>query len=210
MKKHFRLFSALLAACMSLTMVAGAANIAEDEVRTGVAHVAQEDGSVVDIPYEYTVPADATDDEATDIALEAARAAARGGVQTFSAESMTRVFRKTYKESPVKIPKKSSSLSATELSKRLPQDIDEIDVILYDVTGCSTINVSILNDNYPTETVYKVQTAETDTEVFFYNRCVADDGHSILFLDEGDYITARVSGNVDGEASSFKMYGYAY
>lgn len=77
MKKLNRIMSAAIAACMSLTMFAGAAeldtaaNTDKAETLIGYANVVTEDG-VVEQKFEYTIPIGANEDEKDEIALQAA------------------------------------------------------------------------------------------------------------------------------------------
>jgi len=77
MKKLNRILSAAVAACMTLTMFAGAAeldsaiNAPETETLTGTATIITKDG-VVYKPFEYTLPEDADEDEADEIILQSA------------------------------------------------------------------------------------------------------------------------------------------
>ena len=77
MKKLNRILSAAVAACMSLTMFAGAAELdsavdaPETETLTGTATIITEDG-VVYKPFEYTLPEGVDEEEADEIILQSA------------------------------------------------------------------------------------------------------------------------------------------
>ena len=83
MMKLNRILSAAVAMAMSFTMFAGAVSLdaaAEneaEETKTGTVHVMNEDGTTTETTFEYTLPADATEDEEADIAAQAARAAVK-------------------------------------------------------------------------------------------------------------------------------------
>lgn len=80
MIKLNRILSAAVAMAMSFTMFAGAVNLdaaadePETETLTGIARVITADG-VKDTEFEYTVPVDATEEERSEIASQAAEAA---------------------------------------------------------------------------------------------------------------------------------------
>ena len=213
MKKNFRFLSAVLAACMSLTMFAGAVDTsAETETLTGTVHIMNDDGSMVDIPYEYVVPVDAEEEEADEIGMQAACQIAQGNDNARGISNMTTVFKKVYSDNGMKfeIPRGSAELSDVAISRRLSQDLDAVALVVKGLSGCNRLNASVYNKSHDEETVYKVETASSNMEVMFFNRCVADDGHSILFLDEGDRIEGRISADRTFSATAFYMLGLVY
>ena len=110
--KFNRIMSAAIAACMSLTMFAGAANLdaaansTEMETLKGSAHVLTPDGGHTTKEFEYTVPVNASEDEKNDIAIQAAEEAVGTKPASRSARATSYTLATA---SNFSIPKKSSS-----------------------------------------------------------------------------------------------------
>ena len=141
--KFNRIMSAAIAACMSLTMFAGAANLdaaansTEMETLKGSAHVLTPDGGHTTKEFEYTVPVNASEDEKNDIAIQAAEEAVGTKPASRSARATSYTLATA---SNFSIPKKSSSTGhALTASRKLSGTRGgELVVFINGVTGCSS------------------------------------------------------------------------
>ncbi|MCI8857201.1 MAG: hypothetical protein HFH26_11775 [Clostridiaceae bacterium] len=214
--KFNRIMSAAIAACMSLTMFAGAANLdaaanstedSEPKTLTGVAHVLSADGSSIEKPFEYTIPVNASEAEEDHIALQAAREAA--GITSKARANYVRLG----SESDVTIPRKSSSLGhEIPITRDIQYDGGSLEFALRGVTGCSSVNLSFEKfDRFGNGTNFWQGSIDVDDDlinVFFYDGGMYP--NTTLYLYEGDMISAYISGNVKGWADKITVYNNNY
>lgn len=207
MKKHFRLISALLAACMSLTMAAGAANIAEDEpaathagdVISGTVYIHDEDGEVVDtVPYEVEIPVDASKQDEVDLIGDAAATAYQ------STLPMTRTNINNMIVLDSVADKALSKSYKSFFSYKLKQSFDEIAVGFIDLEGVSSVTVKVTGSGSGGFTAISRGTSlssdEGDVHIFAGERC--DDDADFFAPDKGVTLNVKVKANASGSCTA--------
>ncbi|MCI9483412.1 MAG: hypothetical protein HFH27_03000 [Clostridiaceae bacterium] len=211
MKKNFRFLSAVLAACMSLTMFAGAVDTsAETETLTGVAYVVTPEGKTQK-PFEYTVPVDATAEEKTELASQAAREAVGGASMAHSMRAAGEQELRSLKYTS--IPKKSSSTTGQSLSTgrtALAASGGNLEILLHDISDCTSVNLSFERVSTGTTGWLSGIDVSVDTTAVFisgYKEGYPDKDHIINFK-KGDKINTYISGNRSGNGYVSVTYKY--
>lgn len=203
MKKHFRLISALLAACMSLTMVAGAANIAEDEpaathagdVISGTVYIHDEDGDVTDsVPYEVEIPADASKQDEVDLIGEAAAAAYQSTLPMTRTNINNMIVLDSVVDQPIRTSYKSF------FTYKLKQDFDEIAVAFIEIEGATSIDVKVSGSgtNSFSGVVESVRPSSGSGDVHFFRNVSS----SYFEPDKGVTLDVKVRGNKSGSCTA--------
>ncbi len=192
MKKLNRILSAAVAACMSLTMFAGAAELdsavdaPETETLTGTACVVTADGSV-DTQFEYTVPVNATEEERAEIAREAAREAA--GMAPAGRSVNGKAFLTG-----------GANYSLTSSWRRISSGTFEADggyveITMTGIQGCTTVGVEL--NNAPKTTSVR----NSDAIIVFYDA-------EYILIREGNTASFRIKGSPNGTARIIEAYQY--
>lgn len=202
MKKYFRLISALLAACMSLTMVAGAANIADDEpaathagdVLTGTVYIHDEDGDVTDsVPYEVAIPADASKQDEVDLIGEAAAAAYQSTLPMTRTNINNMIVLDSVVDQPIR------TLYKTFFSYKLKQDFDEIAVGFLDIEGATSVDVRVSGSGTSSFSgVIRSLSSATEGDVHIYR----GSKDPYFAPDKGVTLKVEVRGNKSGSCTA--------
>lgn len=199
MKKAFRILSGILAACVTMVMAAGAVDTsAKDDgtvVHTGVATVVADDGSTVDKEYEFSAPADATEEELMEMNRNAAREAVYGRQGRRYIQSERIAY-----DTDFYIPRVSSG-NGNSLHGTPNYTPEEIEIYMSGITGCSRVNIAIENDEHPNESDYDTVSVES------YGGCrVVFVSTKAFPLYKKERYNFYFSGNTSGSADSVSVF----
>ena len=190
MKMINRLVSAAIAACMSLTMFAGAANLdtadaSKTETLTGTASVVKADG-VVDTQFEYTVPVDATKEERAEIARQAAKEAA--GLATVGRAARGESLLAAGANVPLRM-NRWYSLTASNFKA----DGGYVEITMSDIEDSTTVRVELNN------AVKSKAVRNSDAIVVFYDQ-------EYIKIYQGNPVSVAFQGTPTGVAGIVSVY----
>lgn len=211
MMKFNRILSVAAVMTMAFTMFASAANLDADddnkaeEMKTGTVYVVEEDGTVTESTFEYSLPTDATEEEEADIASQAARVAVDGETSMLRAsnESCQEIRKLT------KIPfDQASSSTGAQLFEnvKLAASGGRMEFYISNVTGPSSINVSIQNAAKTGFWQSRNLGTAAGATIVFYNGGIYP--NYTLYFDTTDRYNGFISGNTAGSAYVRVRYFY--